>query len=155
MKTLVKDTESLAVINERTAKSIRNFLEGKLDSAEIDNINSRLEKMTEKYYHEIKILGALFYMHIWMQDDNDNWEFNGNAGVITLVSAGGAAGHIYTDDIDRLYRETTSFSYESAMVYFSVQFFNNKSELLGHFHSGGFGTGGVGGGSGKWKSIEH
>ncbi len=62
---------------------------------------------------------------------------------------GSGAGHVYTDDLDRLYRDTTSFSFVSAVAYLGVQFFDANSNLLGHYGGGGVGVPAVGGGSGS------
>lgn len=152
MTMLVKETESFTEINERVATNIRSFFKGKLDSAPINDITASLEKMTQRYHYQIRVVGAVFYFHIWIFDEKH--EFNGNAGVSALVSAINGAGDIYTDDIDKLYGETVSFSFESAGPYFSVQFFNKEHKLLGHLQAGGLGNPGIGGGTGKWKNRE-
>ncbi|HWQ42429.1 MAG TPA: VapA/VapB family virulence-associated protein [Desulfosporosinus sp.] len=152
MTTMVKDINSLVGINEKAYKSICNIFEGKIPSDQLDDMTASLEKMTQRYHYQIRVVGAVFYFHIWIFDEKH--EFNGNAGVSALVSAINGAGDIYTDDIDKLYGETVSFSFESAGPYFSVQFFNKEHKLLGHLQAGGLGNPGIGGGTGKWKNRE-
>jgi hypothetical protein len=57
---------------------------------------------------------------------------------------------VYTDDLQRLYRETTRFEFQGTPVYLSILFFNDNN-LLGHFQAGAISTvTGIGGGGGNW-----
>lgn len=79
--------------------------------------------------------------------------FKGDAGGVSGPGGGGFWGTLYTDDIQRLYRDTISFQYNVQTAYLNINFFDRNSKFLGHIQAGGVSTlvVGVGGGSGSWK----
>lgn len=96
------------------------------------------------------VASMIFYLKFQVNIDNGK-SFNGNAGGVSSLGGGALIGDVYTDDIDRLYRDTVSFEFNCTPVYTSLLFFDQHSRLLGHFQSGSISTvAGVGGGSDEW-----
>ena len=97
------------------------------------------------------ILGAIFYTRITVNVDGGKGCVC-NGGGLSGIGGGALIGDIYTDDINRLYRDTVSFEFNAAFAYTSVLFFDKNSNLLGSFQSGSVSTiAGVGGGSCSWS----
>jgi hypothetical protein len=73
----------------------------------------------------------------------------GNGGGVFGLGGGVFGGDVYTDDLQRLYKDSVSFQVNLVgMVYLNINFFDGNSNLLGSFQGGGFSpwTSGVGGG---------
>ncbi|MGF2619150.1 VapA/VapB family virulence-associated protein [Bacillus cereus] len=147
-----KPNVSQLEMDERVSRDLKQLLNGTLKPDEIDRMITQAKTNT-KYHAEFRALGAIFYTHywIWTPDAESPYaKFNGDAGGINGIGQAGE-GDIYTNDIEALINNTTSFAYFAAAgVYFSVYFYDKHSNLLGHFQAGGIGTPGAGGGTGKW-----
>ncbi|MGF2619148.1 VapA/VapB family virulence-associated protein [Bacillus cereus] len=152
-----QNSESQQEINERVSKDLKQLLDGKLPTEKMNNI-IKASIIDRTYYAELFEIGALFYLHyeIWTpHEDAPYAKFEGNAGGLGILTSQRAVGNIYTKDIEALINNTTSFAFISAVVYFSVYFFDTDHNLLGHFQAGGIGIGGPGGGTGKWTRLNH
>jgi hypothetical protein len=70
----------------------------------------------------------------------------------SLASGGGVFfGEIYTDDLNRLYRDTVSFEFKNTAIYLGLTFFDRDSNNLGTFQCGSFSSvTGAGVGLGTW-----
>nr|ARM37711.1 virulence associated protein A [Prescottella equi] len=80
--------------------------------------------------------------------------FDGDAGGLTLPGAGAFWGTLFTNDLQRLYKDTVSFQYNAGGPYLNINFFDSSGSFLGHIQSGGVSTVvGVGGGSGSWHNA--
>ena len=124
-----------------------------LEAEHLDAIVEKLTSVTQKYPATGTSLGVIFYARYTVNVKGSGGKsFEGNGGGIAGIGGGALIGDVYTDDLDRLYRDTVSFEYNSAFAYTSVLFFDKNSQLLGHFQSGSVSTlAGVGGGQGKWS----
>lgn len=92
----------------------------------------------------------IFYLKFQVNITNGK-TFDGHAGGASSPGGGALFGHVYTDDLDRLYRDTVSFEFQATPVYLSILYFDSHSKLLGHFQSGAVSiVTGIGGGKGKW-----
>lgn len=68
-----------------------------------------------------------------------------------FASGGVSFGDIYTDDLNRLYRDTVSFEFTNTTIYLSIVFLDRNSSNLGTFQCGSFSpVTGVGTGFGTW-----
>jgi hypothetical protein len=132
------------------AKDLAAALQGKLDQPKIDAAVVTLKSPTQVYPANATFLSFIFYFRVVVNIDGGK-SFGGNAGGIAPPTGGSTAGNVFTDDLDRLYRDTTSFSFISGVVYLGVQFFDANSNLLGHYDGGGAGVPATGGGSGSWS----
>lgn len=95
------------------------------------------------------IISGIFYNRI--QIDIGGARFVGNGGGLMTPGAGTLMGDIYTDDLDRLLRDTASYEVNATPVYVNVNFFDSNSTFLGSLHSGAVSTvTGIGGGVGSW-----
>jgi len=125
---------------------------GKLDT-DLINAAARSLLTTETAYPATgSVASFIFYLQFQVTiKGKDGLTFDGKAGGVSTPGGGALFGDVYTDDLPRLYRETSRFEFQGTPVYLSILFFNDKSNLLGHFQAGAVSTvTGIGGGSGNW-----
>lgn len=133
------------------AKDFRAAMSGKMAAALLEDSVKRMTAATASYPAHGSIIGAVFYFRFTVAVDSGK-EFTGNAGGVGSVGGGALFGDVYTDNIDRLYRDTASFSFVATPAYVTLQFFDSSSNFLGHFQSGAVSTvTSTGGGSGSWS----
>lgn len=124
---------------------------GKLEQEKIDAATAAIKATTSKYGASGSVASMVFYLKFQV-NVNGGKSFNGNAGGLSSPGGGALFGDVYTDDINRLYRDTVSFEFNATPVYLSILFFDGNSNLLGHFQSGAISTVlGIGGGKGEWS----
>jgi hypothetical protein len=140
------------VSKEIVAHDFEISVHGKLDQAVIDATVKSLLTETSRYPANGSIASLIFYVKVQVNITSQGGKsFNGNAGGVGSPGGGALFGDVYTDDLNRLYRDTKSFEVNSTPVYLSVLFFDGNSNLLGHFQSGAVSTvAGVFGGTGSW-----
>lgn len=132
------------------AHDFRVAMHEKLEPEHIDEVADALMTATKSYPATGSVASLIFYLKFQV-NITDGKSFNGNAGGISSAGGGALKGDVYTDDLDRLYRDTVSFEFQSTPAYLSILFFDGHSKLLGHFQSIALSTvTGVGGGSGSW-----
>lgn len=113
-------------------------------------VPSQQQDMATAYSAVGGVTSFVFYQRVTVSI-NEGKSFQGNAGGLSTFGPGTLFGHVYTDDLDELYKHTVSFQYTATPIYVCVVFFNKKSQLLGHFQAAAVSAvTGVGGGSGKW-----
>lgn len=96
------------------------------------------------------VLSVIFYLKFQLSVEGKS--FNGSGGGVSSPGGGALMGTVFTDDLEKLFNETQNFQFNCTPVYTSLLFFDNKSNLLGHFQGGSVSTVlGVGGGSGSWS----
>ena len=130
---------------------------GKMDDGILDAALQKMASTTTTYYTTGSILTAFFYLRVTCDLDDKGYRahFTGNAGGLGTVGGGALIGEIYTDDIEKLLKDTHSFEVNGTNVYTSVLFFDKHSNLLGHFQAGSVSLSiGVGGGTGSWERIK-
>jgi hypothetical protein len=110
------------------------------------------ESATNKYPATGSFVSAVIYYHFWVNLTDQNKQFNGNAGGVGVPGGGAMVGDVYTDDLDRLIKETKNFQFGTTPLYFELTFFTDGHDYLGTFQAGGIGIAlGTGGGNGKWS----
>jgi hypothetical protein len=127
---------------------------GRAAGETLDKAHESLAKLIKAaaYPATGSIESFIFRMKLRLGVKQDGKTFSGNASSIATPGGGALFGDVYTDDIDRLYNDTVSFTFESTPVYLSMQFFDQNSRLLGHLQSGAVSTvAGAGGGRGSWS----
>jgi hypothetical protein len=123
-----------------------------LDQEKIDAAVATLRATRTSYPATGTVVGLIFYYRITVDITGTQHQFVGNAGGVGGLGGGGFWGDVYTDDIERLYRDTVSFQFNATPVYFNVNFFDGSSNLLGNLQAGGLAVLlGTGGGSGGWS----
>lgn len=126
-------------------------MHGKLEQEKIDAAVTSLKATTAKYAATGSVASLIFYLKFQVSIKGGK-TFDGNAGGASSPGGGALFGDVYTDDLDRLYRDTVSFEFNATPVYLSILFFDGNSNLLGHFQSGAISTVlGIGGGKGEWS----
>lgn len=132
------------------AHDFRVAMHDKLEPEHIDDVEHALMTATKSYPANGSVASMIFYLKFQV-NITDGKSFNGDAGGISSAGGGALMGDVYTDDLDRLYRDTVSFEFQGTPVYLSILFFDSHSKLLGHFQSGAVSTvTGTGGGKGSW-----
>jgi hypothetical protein len=97
------------------------------------------------------VISRIFYLQFQIVLEGGK-TFNGKVGDIASPAGGSLVGDLYTNDLDRLYRDTVNFEFQSTSVYTSLVFFDGKGILLGHFQAGPLSSiAGMGTGSGSWS----
>ncbi|GAA0590249.1 VapA/VapB family virulence-associated protein [Caenispirillum bisanense] len=141
----------LVTTKEILAHDMVSHLQGKLPDDKLQAAVERLLALTNKYPATGNVASLIFYLKVQVSITGGK-TFNGNAGGAALPGGGANFGDVYTDDIDRLYRDTVSFQVNSTYTYFNVNFFDRNSYLLGHYQAGAISTvTGIGGGTGSWS----
>lgn len=128
-----------------------NAMHGKLEQGKIEATAAKLRTQDSQSYPATgNIISLVFYLKL--QVDTERAVFNGSGGGLNYPGAGALLGTLFTDDQDKLYRETVSFNYVSYTAYFGMTFFDKDHNNIGHFLSGAVTTVvvGVGGGEGSW-----
>src|SRR5262245_20237700 len=112
-------------------------MKGKMEAAQVDDVARTLMATTKSYPATGEAGSFVFYMRFNVSIKTQKGKtFTGNAGGLASLGVGEFFGDVYTDDLDRLYRETRSFEFQGMPVYMSLLFFDKRSKLLGHFQSG-------------------
>ncbi|MCG6658011.1 VapA/VapB family virulence-associated protein [Halomonas campisalis] len=133
------------------AHDFRVAMHGKLEPEQIDDAVEALVTSEKAYGATGSVASLIFYLQFQV-NITDGKTFDGHAGGASSPGGGALFGHVYTNDLDRLYRDTVSFEFQSTPVYLSVLFFDRHSKLLGHFQSGAVSiVTGIGGGKGSWS----
>lgn len=138
---------------ELLAHDFRLINHGKLEEEKIAQGEMVLKNASnEASYHANGSVASMIFYFKFQVNIDDGKSFNGQAGGVASPGGGALIGDVYTDDIQRLYRDTVSFEFNCTPVYTSILFFDGHSNLLGHFQAGAVSVvAGVGGGSGKWE----
>ncbi|GAB3849957.1 hypothetical protein GCM10028822_14630 [Hymenobacter terrigena] len=139
------------------ATLVRDFkqqYEGKLPAEQLQSATDALMATANAtgYAANGNIASMVFYVKVQVNVTGVGGKsFNSNGGGVFTPGGGAYFGTVYTDDINRLYRDTVSFQVTATNVYVSVVFFDGNSKTLGTFQAGAVSTvTGVGGGSGHW-----
>jgi len=148
----LKETAKInKVSREIIAHDFHVSMHGKLADKQIEAVKKTLLSTTNAYHATGSVVSMIFYLQFQVNIDNGK-SFNGKAGGISSPGGGALIGDVYTDDLERLYRDTVSFEFNCTPVYTSLIFFDSHSNCLGSYQSGSISTvAGVGGGSGKWS----
>uniref|UniRef100_A0A6C0JSP2 Uncharacterized protein n=1 Tax=viral metagenome TaxID=1070528 RepID=A0A6C0JSP2_9ZZZZ len=94
---------------------------------------------------------ASFIFYLRFNLDCNGKTFKGDGGGFSSPGGGILIGDVYTNNFEKMVLETDRFEFNCTPVYTSLLFFNDESNLLGHFQSGSVSTVlGIGAGSGKW-----
>lgn len=136
---------------DTVAEDFRAALLGKMDAALLEESVGKMKSAKTKYPANGSVIGTFFYFRFTVSVTGGE-KFTGNAGGLGSVAGGALFGDVYTENIDRLYRDTVSFSFVATPVYVTLQFFDSSSNFLGHYQAGAVSTiVGTGGGSGGWS----
>ncbi|SEP43854.1 VapA/VapB family virulence-associated protein [Nitrosovibrio sp. Nv6] len=143
-------------MNEKAQVIAKDFADKMAGHLPDDKIKAAVDKITTtatSYPANGSVVIAIFYVKpVITITSTGGKTFYGNGGGIGSAGGGAWWGDVYTDDIERLYRDTVSFQINIAVAYSAVVFFDRDSNELGHFQAGSLVTGGfVGGGSGAWS----
>ncbi|VTR93284.1 Virulence-associated family protein OS=Lacinutrix sp. (strain 5H-3-7-4) GN=Lacal_1267 PE=4 SV=1: R_equi_Vir [Gemmata massiliana] len=131
------------------ASELSTALKGKLEQPKLDALIEGLKAPAATYTAIGTTINVIFYIHVACGITSGRG-FNGNAGGFAAPPGGTGGGQVYTNDIDRLYRDTVAFSFVAAVAYLGIQFFDKDHNLLGHYEGGGLYTPATGGGSGSF-----
>lgn len=154
------NTQERVVISKETLiNDFRNMYAEKLPAEVTKETIAAINRQSNSYYATGKIASMVFYTKVSVEvkkpDDGSYRQgaFIGDAGGIALLGGGGLWGDVYTDNLERLYRDTVSFAFTATPVYTAVYFYNSESELLGHYQAGALSilNTGAGGGPGHWR----
>ncbi len=141
-----------AISKEIIAHDFAVAAHGKLEPEQIDATVSALTATTTAYPANGSVASMIFYLKFQVTVKNGGKTFDGNAGGVSSPGGGALFGDVYTDDINRLYRDTVKFEFQGTPVYLSILFFDKSNHLLGHFQAGAVSTVlGIGGGKGSWS----
>ena len=143
---------SSTISREAIAEDFKTAMAGKMDTDLINSAAESLLTTATRYPAVGSVASFIFYLQFQVTiKEPDGRTFDGKAGGVSTPGGGALFGDVYTDDLPRLYRETSRFEFQGTPVYLSILFFNDHSNLLGSFQAGAVSTvTGVGGGSGNW-----
>lgn len=141
------------ISREMIARDFKAAMSGKLEKEKIDAVAASLAAPMTSYPANGSVASLIFYLKFQVVVKGTGGKtFDGHAGGVSTPGGGALIGDVYTDDINRLYRDTVSFEFQATPVYTSLLFFDSNSNLLGHFQAGAVSiVSGIGGGSGKWS----
>ena len=127
---------------------------GKMDDEILDAALRKIETTDTKYPATASIATIFFYTKIYCDIDDKVYgaKFTGDVFVTNSIGGCELQGYVYTDDIERLLNDTHSFEIISKKDNLSFLFFDNNSNLLGHFQAGAVSSScGIFGGKGSWE----
>jgi hypothetical protein len=142
---IAKDFVQEEVCNEIISNDFYYDMNGKMDQGLIQLAKNIILGRTTSYSAEVSFDGN-FEVNI------DNGKSFYATDLYSLVFGGGVFfGDVYTDDLNRLYRDTVSFEFKNTAIYLSLIFFDRNSNHLGTFQCGAFSSVScVGVGLGTW-----
>lgn len=133
------------------AQNLKNSLHSVLDNDKLVAAEAALLSTQTAYPANGSVASFIFYF-VFQVTVKSGKQFNGKGGGISTPGGGALFGDVYSDDINRLYRDTVSFQFNCTPVYTNLNFFDKHSNFLGSFQSGSVSTvTGTGGGSGNWS----
>lgn len=133
------------------ANDFRNAMHDKLEPGQIEEAIQALIVNRKAYPVTGSVASRIFYLQFQL-DVADGMTFDGDAGGAASPGGDALSGRLYTEDLERLYRDTVSFEYQSMPIYLSILFFDRNNTLLGHFMSGAVSiVTDIGGGKGSWR----
>ena len=145
------ESPQIMTSKEALGEDLRASLQGVLEPSAVDSAVQSLVATSTKYSANGSVASMIFYLR-YRVDVSSGKTFEGQAGGISSPGGGALYGDIYTDDINRLYRDTVSFQFNATPVYTNLNFFDSHSNFLGSFQSGSVSTVlGTGGGKGSWS----
>jgi hypothetical protein len=147
----MSDATTIEVNPDALAEEVKNVLAGTLATEQIDAIAESVASMQTAYPATGSVASMIFYLRFQVNVTGGK-SFNGNGGGIASPGGGANFGHVYTDDINRLYSSTKSFAFTSTPVYFAIYFFDGDHNALGSYQAGAVSiVTGTGGGTGSWS----
>lgn len=133
------------------AQNLKNSLHAVLNKDQLTAAETAILSTQTAYPANGSVASFIFYF-VFQVSVKGGKQFNGKGGGISSPGGGALFGDIYTDDINRLYRDTVSFQFNCTPVFTNLNFFDKHSNFLGSFQSGSVSTvAGTGGGSGSWS----
>lgn len=140
-----------SVSKEIIAHDFHVAMHGKMEPEKLNAALGALAATTARYPATGNVASLIFYLQFQCSIKGGK-TFDGKAGGVAFPGGGALFGDVYTDDLERLYRDTVSFEFQATPVYTSLLFFDGHSRLLGHFQAGAVSiVTGIGGGTGSWK----
>lgn len=137
------------------ARELRNSLDVGTNSEELDDLENAIAATATKYPAGGYVWSALIYTGWAAAIYGSHRAFKGRAWGIAVPGGGTLFGEIYSDDLDRLYRDTKSFTFTAAAAYTAIYFFDENSQYLGSFQGGSISNViGTGGGSGEFEYVD-
>jgi hypothetical protein len=151
-------TDSITDIDRNTiAGDLRELLAGHRPQEVIDSAVAHFSSASETaattaYPANGSVASLIVYTKCQCTIKNGGKTFNGSAWGVTFPGGGALMGDVYTDDINKLYAQTSSFTLVATPVYTTFIFTDSNGNTLGSFQAGAVSTvGGVGGGGGNWS----
>ncbi|GAA0590257.1 VapA/VapB family virulence-associated protein [Caenispirillum bisanense] len=143
--------DKLVTTKEVLAHDMVSYLQGKIPDEKLEAAVETMRKLSKRHAANGNLWSMVFYLQIQVAIDGGK-QFQGRAFGISFPGGGANFGDVYTDDIERLYKATTTFQFNSTPIYFNVNFFDDDWNLLGHYHAAAISTvTGIGGGDGSWR----
>lgn len=141
----------MASVREAMARDFREKLSDVMEPAKLDAVVSHLSTAEQSFSITGSILSLVFYLRVQIQMP-DGTVFTGNAGGIAAPGGGALIGTVYTNDLARLYRDTTSFVLSETPLYTAIVFFDSDHNTLGSCQASALSTSiaGIVGGTGSW-----
>jgi hypothetical protein len=143
-------SKSVSPNADAIAKDLVTSLTGKLDQPKLDAAVASLLASKQTYSAKGTLASFVIYFKVFCYVDGGK-NFAGSAWGFGTPPGTGTAGDLRTEDVDKLYRETTRVHFTSTLVYLSILFFDDNANLLGHYDGGGIGVGATGTGPGSWS----
>lgn len=94
------------------AHDFRVAMHDKLEPEHIEGVAEALVSSTKSYPATGSVASLIFYLKFQV-NITDGKSFNGDAGGASSPGGGALFGDVYTDDLDRLYRDTVSFEFQA------------------------------------------
>ncbi|MEX0447249.1 VapA/VapB family virulence-associated protein [Xenorhabdus sp. SGI246] len=143
-------------IDLKIIEDLKKDMEGKLEPSIIDDIVEKIFVQENERNVSLGAVGTVeslaFYIRFDIIINSDKKHFQGNAGGWTSPGIGSVLGYVYTDDLDKLYSDTTSFIFQATPLTLFIWFFSLHREVLGQFSGGALSlVSGIGSGSGSWS----
>jgi hypothetical protein len=150
-KNIIMSNQTATISKDALTKDFRKALEGKVSEDVIKATEKGLAAASTAYAANGSIASLIIYQKCQCQVSGGK-TFNGSSWGFAIPGGGALIGTVYTDDINRLYSQTTNFAVYATPVYTAFYFYDGPGNLLGHFQAGSISTvAGSGGGYGSWS----
>ncbi|PHM58993.1 VapA/VapB family virulence-associated protein [Xenorhabdus sp. KK7.4] len=145
----IKDNE----IRLKMIEDVKKYTEGKLEAELIDKTIKEITSLgIEGYQATVSYVGKFIKQIFNIVVEDHHEVFRGESWGISSIGVGASEGWIWTDNLDKLFSDTTHFKFVGNSLVLGITFQSADLSPLGVFTGLGISlVTGIGSGSGNWS----
>ncbi|PHM30987.1 VapA/VapB family virulence-associated protein [Xenorhabdus innexi] len=121
-------------VNIKTIEDLKKHTKGKWAPDLIDKVVKEITSLgIETYNATTEVHSSISSLHFDVSLDDDDKVFKGDSRGLTFSSVGISVGTIFTNNLAKLYSDTTVFYFTGFPKYLTLYFFDKHHSLCGRF----------------------